>query len=37
MKTPPLDTTQVHVWTAALATDGGDRTVLRFDAALLPR
>ena len=37
METPPLDPTQVRVWTATLATEGRDRTVLRFDAALLPR
>jgi hypothetical protein len=37
METPPLDPTQVPVSTAALATEGGDRTVLCFDSALLPR
>jgi hypothetical protein len=37
METPPLDPAQVQVWTAALVTEGRDRTVLCFDAALLAR
>jgi hypothetical protein len=37
METPPLGPAQVHVWTAALATEVRDRTILRFDAAPLPR